>query len=412
VCAAPVLTTLRRAEYAELIILFFIQGAAMGMWFVPLSAVLDAHGLTDIKPFAFATSAVAAFISPLAFGAMADRHASPVKVLRGLALATAGTMALASWAIRAGWGAGPVLGCIQLHALCSAPTWGIASTIVFARLEDAKKEFGPIRAMATIGWGGGCLVVSAVGADHSTLSGLGGAVVWLGVGGLTFFLPALETPRSAVNLTWKQRFGFDALELLRVRDHRVVFVTTALFTIPLAGFYPYTPPHLRTMGLEHTSAWMSLGQITEIIALFSLGGLLLRWRLKWIFACGLGFGVVRFVLCALDTPAGLIAGVVLHGCSFTLVLITAQIYLDQRVDPAWRARAQSLMALMNSGVGSLFGYLGTGGWFAACTRDGATRWPLFWGGLALAVAAVLGFFLVAYRGRGAKMAAAAPRRQG
>ncbi len=411
-CAAPVLTTLRRAEYAELIILFFIQGAAMGMWFVPLSAVLDAHGLTDIKPFAFATSAVAAFISPLAFGAMADRHASPVKVLRGLALATAGTMALASWAIRAGWGAGPVLGCIQLHALCSAPTWGIASTIVFARLEDAKKEFGPIRAMATIGWGGGCLVVSAVGADHSTLSGLGGAVVWLGVGGLTFFLPALETPRSAVNLTWKQRFGFDALELLRVRDHRVVFVTTALFTIPLAGFYPYTPPHLRTMGLEHTSAWMSLGQITEIIALFSLGGLLLRWRLKWIFACGLGFGVVRFVLCALDTPAGLIAGVVLHGCSFTLVLITAQIYLDQRVDPAWRARAQSLMALMNSGVGSLFGYLGTGGWFAACTRDGATRWPLFWGGLALAVAAVLGFFLVAYRGRGAKMAAAAPRRQG
>jgi MFS family permease len=407
-----VLTTLRRAEYAELIILFFIQGAAMGMWFVPLSAVLDAHGLTDIKPFAFATSAVAAFISPLAFGAMADRHASPVKVLRGLALATAGTMALASWAIRAGWGAGPVLGCIQLHALCSAPTWGIASTIVFARLEDAKKEFGPIRAMATIGWGGGCLVVSAVGADHSTLSGLGGAVVWLGVGGLTFFLPALETPRSAVNLTWKQRFGFDALELLRVRDHRVVFVTTALFTIPLAGFYPYTPPHLRTMGLEHTSAWMSLGQITEIIALFSLGGLLLRWRLKWIFACGLGFGVVRFVLCALDTPAGLIAGVVLHGCSFTLVLITAQIYLDQRVDPAWRARAQSLMALMNSGVGSLFGYLGTGGWFAACTRDGATRWPLFWGGLALAVAAVLGFFLVAYRGRGAKMAAAAPRRQG
>ena len=223
------------------------------------------------------------------------------------------------------------------------------------------------------------------------------------MGAFTFFLPVLETPRSTENLTWKQRFGLDALELLRVRDHRVVFITTALFTIPLAGFYPYTPPHLRAMGLEHTSAWMSLGQVTEIIAMFSLGGLLLRWRLKWIFACGLGFGVVRFALSALDTRAGLIAGVVLHGCSFTLVLITAQIYLDQRVDPAWRARAQSLMALMNSGVGSLLGYLGTGGWYAACTRDGATRWPVFWGGLALAVAAVLGFFLVAYRGRGAQM---------
>ena len=38
------LTTLRKAEYAELVILFFIHGAAMSMWFVPLSTVLDANG--------------------------------------------------------------------------------------------------------------------------------------------------------------------------------------------------------------------------------------------------------------------------------------------------------------------------------------------------------------------------------
>lgn len=372
----------------------------MGMWFVPLSSVLDAHGLGEIKPLAFATSAVAAFISPLVFGAMADRHASPVKVLRGLAVATALTMALASTAIRAGWSTWSVLGLIQLHALCSAPTWSIVSTIVFARLADAKKEFGPIRAMATLGWGGGCLLVSALGADHSTLAGYSGAVGWLLVAGFTFLLPALETPKAVEQLTWVQRFGFDALTLLRSRDHRVVFVTTALFTIPLAGYYPYTPPHLQEMKLVHTTAWMSLGQITEILAMFFLGALLLRWRLKWIFACGLGLGVVRFALSALDTKAGLIAGVVLHGGSFTLVLITAQIYLDQRVDPAWRARGQALMALMNGGVGSLVGYLGTGGWFAACTREGRPGWTVFWSGLALAEAAVLGFFLIAYRGRG------------
>src|SRR6185436_3163635 len=113
---------------------------------------------------------------------------------------------------------------------------------------------------------------------------------------------------------------------------------------------------------------MSLGQVTEIIALFLLGGLLLRWRLKWIFVCGLGLGVVRFVFCALNVKAGLLAGVVLHGCSFTLVFVTAQIYLDQRVDANWRARAQALMALMSGGVGNLIGYLGTGWWFTACAR--------------------------------------------
>lgn len=395
------LTTLRRAEYAELIGLFLLQGAALSMWFVPLSTVLEAHGLAHIRPWAFATSGVAAFVSPLLFGAMADRHASPVKVLRWLALATAIAMALASTAIRAGASPWLVLAAILLHAFCSSPTWSVASTIVFARLANAKREFGPLRAMATTGWMGGCLLVSALGADQSTLAGYGGAAMWVGVSAMTFWLPALATPRAAAGLTWTQRFGLDALTLLRNRDHRVVFLTTALFTIPLAGFYPYTPPHLRELGLVHTTAWMSLGQITEIVCMLALGGLLLRWRLKWIIACGLALGVVRFALSAIGTPWGLLTGVLVHGASFTLVLITAQIYLDQRVEPAWRGRAQALMTLTNSGVGNMVGYLGTGAWFAACTAGGATRWPQFWSGLTVASVAVLVFFLAAYRGRGA-----------
>ncbi len=395
-----VLTTLRRAEYAELVVLFLIQGAAMGIWFVPLSTVLDAHGLHDIKPYAFATSAVAAFVSPLIFGAMADRQASPVSVLRGLAIATAAAMALASTAIHLHWPAWLALALIQLHALCSAPTFSISSTIVFARLADAQKEFGPIRAMATLGWMSGCWLVSALGADTSAVAGYSGAVTWLVVAGFTYFLPALETPKSVEHLTWHERLGLDALALLKNRDHRVVFVTIALFAIPLASFYPYTPPHLRELGYQHTSAWMSLGQITEIIAMFSLSALLLRWRLKWIFACGLMFGVLRFAFCTLDSRAWILGGVFLHGASFTLVFITAQIYLDQRVETAWRARAQALMTLMISGVGNLVGYLGTGGWFRACTPASGTRWPVFWGGLSATVAAVLIYFLIAYRGVG------------
>ncbi len=369
------------------------------MWFVPLSSVLDAHGFHAIKSYAFATSALAAFISPLIFGAMADRHASPVKVLRWLALATAGAMALATTAIQLRWSPWLVLALIQLHSLCSSPTWSISSTIVFARLEDAKKEFGPIRAMATLGWMAGCWLVSLLNADSSALAGYSGAVTWLGVVAFTFFLPVLETPKSAEHLTLRQRLGLDALTLLKNPDHRVVFITVALFAIPLCGFYPYTPPHLRELGLQRTSAWMTLGQVTEIITMFMLGGLLLKWRLKWIFACGLGFGVLRFALSAINGKAWLLAGVILHGCSFTLVFITAQIYLDQRVEAAWRARAQALMALMNGGVGNLIGYLGTGWWFAACARPTGTQWPIFWGGLAVVVAVVLVYFLTAYRGR-------------
>ncbi len=401
-CALPVLTTIRRTEYAELIGLFFLIGAALGMWFVPLSTVLERHGFAHIRPYAFAVAGVAAFVSPLLFGAVADRHASPVKVLRWLALATAGSMALASAAIQNELSSWAVLALIQLHAFCSAPTWSIASTIVFARLENAKKEFGPIRAMATLGWMAGCLAVSAVGADESTLAGLGGALVWLVVSGMTFWLPALATPKSVANLTWSQRMGYDALSLLKNRDHRVVFLTVALFTIPLAAFYPYSPLNLRALGFSHPVAWMSLGQITEVIAMLALGALMLRFRLKWIIVGGLAIGVVRFGLAATDSPWGILAAIALHGASFTLVSITAQIYIDERVDPAWRARAQALMSLLNGGIGNMIGYLGSGAWFVACSAGGTTRWPMFWSGLSATMAAVLIFFLLMYRGRGAR----------
>jgi hypothetical protein len=254
--------------------------------------------------------------------------------------------------------------------------------------------------MATLGWMAGCWVVSALGADTSPLAGYSGAVMWVLAGAFTFFLPELETPKSAAHLSWHERLGLDALTLLKNPDHRVVFITSALFCIPLAGFYPYAPPHLRQLGLQHTSAWMTLGQVTEVIAMFSLGALLLKWRLKWVFACGLGFGVLRFALNAVNGELWVLAGVLLHGCSYTLVTITAQIYLDHRVDATWRARAQALLALMNSGVGNLAGYLGTGVWFGACTSMSGTNWSLFWGGLAAAVGLVMAYFLTAYRGIG------------
>ena len=59
----------RVGVYAEYSALMFIQAAGMSAWLVPLGPVLDAHGLGAIKPLAFATSALACFVSPLFFGA-------------------------------------------------------------------------------------------------------------------------------------------------------------------------------------------------------------------------------------------------------------------------------------------------------------------------------------------------------
>jgi len=257
-----------------------------------------------------------------------------------------------------------------------------------------------LRALATVGWLSGGLLIGGLNLDRSALAVYVGAAFWLLVAGYTFFLPALEIPKSAEQLSWHERLGLDALKLLKNRNHRVVFLTTMLFSIPLAAFYPYAPTNLHDLGFAHTSAWMSLAQCSEVIAMFSLGWLLPNCPVKWIFTCGLGIGILRFTLSAMNVKFGLLTGIFLHGGSYTLVFITAAIYLDQRIDPAWRTRAQALLALMNSGVGNFVGYLSTGWWFNACTHNSGTRWTLFWGVLAALVGGVLIFFLSVYRTQG------------
>lgn len=401
------LTTLRKAEYAELMILFFIQAAGMGIWSVPLGPILDAHGMGTIKPLAFAASAVAAFISPLMFGAMADRAVPPARVLRWLAtasgLATVVIGAAIHWEINR-W---LVLILIQVFSVFYAPMFSISTALVLGRLVDAKKEFGPIRSLATFGWMAGALLIGALSLDRSAAAEGIGAAVWLLVAGFTYFLPALEIPPSAAHIRWHERLGLDALTLLKDRGIRVVFVVATLFNIPLCAFYPYAPAHLQALGFGHTSAWMSLAQVTEVFAMFGLGWLLHHWRLKWIIVAGLSFGVARFVLSGLNTPVTLLLGITLHGVSYVLVFVTAQVYVNQRVDPAWRTRAQALLTLLSSGAGSLAGYLGSGWWHGVCTGWSVSPWPAFWWGLAGMVALVMGYFLWAFRGAAATAPAVA-----
>jgi MFS family permease len=390
---------MRWSEFCKLAGLMFLHAMGLGAWFVPLATVLDAHGLQSIKPFAFAASATAAFVSPLMFGAMADRHVAPVRVLRWLTLATAGATSLVAYAIARGANAWLVLALIQLNALCIAPTWSLTSSIVLSRLTNSQRQFGPIRAFGTLGWMAGLWVVSALRADTSPVALFAGAIMWGSVVLFSFCLPCVVPPDPGRHVSLRERLGFDAFTLFRNRDHRVVFLTAALFSVPLAAFYPYTPTHLRAFGMERTSAWMSLAQVTEIIAMVGLSHILGRWRFKWTLAAGLGFGLLRYIFCALDERGWVLAGLTLHGFAFTLFFINVQIYLDQRVEAEWRARAQALAALMNSGLGNLFGYLGTGWWYQMCRTGQTMRWSLFWGVLAGIVGLVFGGFLLAYRGK-------------
>ncbi len=380
--------------------LLFLHGMALASWFVPLGRVLDAAGVASIKPMAFAASAIAAILSPLFFGAMADRSVAPTKVLRWISFATAALVGLIAWAIQGKADSWTILLLIQVQALFCSPTSSLAGSIVFSQLIRSKRQFGSIRALGTVGWMVGCWLISILAMDSSPRAFYVSSILWMMLGAFTWRLPSeMLNKLSAQPLTLRERFGWDALSLLRNNDHRVVFITAALIAIPFAAFYPFTPAHLAELGLERTSAWMSLGQVTEVIALVSMGAMLRRWRFKWVVATGIGFGVLRYALYATNSTFFVLLGLSLHGIAFTFTFIGSQIYLAERIEPGWRTRAQALLSLMTGGLGSLTGYLWCGAWLAMCTSHGNVRWSLYWGGLSALVVVVLIYFTTRYHGR-------------
>ena len=382
--------------------LFFLHGSALGMWGVSFSAVLRSHGMESLVPYAFATSSVAALLAPLGVGALADQRFPAERVLRWLGLGAMIFLGLLCFSIHQRWSGWLVLLFAQIHALWSTPTFGLTTSLVMSRLTDAKQQFGLIRLWATLGWmASGVLISWVLRADSSPLSGWAGCVCWALTLVFTFTLSPLPPSEIKAHRSWKEVLGLDALYLLRHRDHGIVFLTSRLLSIPRAAFSPFTVMHLMDRGIQHPIAAMSLGQITEVIAMLWLSSLLTRFRLKWVFLSGIAFGVFRYGLFMLDCNAALYSGIFLHGLCYTLYFITSQIYLEQRIPAIMRARAQALLTLMTSGIGTLVGALVCGWWWAQ-SKTGAestVNWPLFWGGLTGVTSLVFAFFAMAYRGQ-------------
>jgi len=385
---------------ARLALLFFFTAMPMGIWSVPLANVFTAYEKGHLVPWVLATTAVAAFISPLFVGALADQRMAPTRLMRWLAGLTGLTLCMTCLSLHWRLSDELVLLCAQIQALVATPVWSMASSIVFSQLHDPKRQFGPLRACATFGWMVGCWIISfGLHADASVKAGFTAAGLWLLVIGLTWMLPTVPPTDAQAHRTWKQILGLDALQLLRHPDHRIVFITAALYCIPLAAFYPYTALQLKELGVKNISAVISLAQSTEIVTMLVLSGVLARFRLKWVFLSGIFICVLRYAMNAADTLPWIITGTTLHGFAFTLYFITTQIYLEERIDPRWRVRAQALLALLMSGVGNLAGYLGGGWWHQACLMEGRTNWSRFWWGETALTVAVFLFFAIAYRGR-------------
>ena len=393
--------------FTVLWVVFFFQGMTPGFWVPALTNILRARGLGDWVPAVFVVPPICALISPLIGGALADQRVAADRLLAWSSVICSVVLVAAFACLDAGWHPAWFVGLLGLSSLFSGPTWGLLATISLTGLAHGERQFPLVRVGATLGWVGAGLMTSYVlHADSSPLAGYAAGFTRLLAGGLAFLLP--HTPPLGRSTSWQSRLGLDAFSLMKQRDHCVFFVVTALFSIPLSAFYMYAPEFLSVLGDPHPTGTMTVAQILEVAGMLLLGSVMTRFRVKTVLLWALGLSVVRFGMSANAGISGAIswhiAGLALHGLCYTFYFITAQVFLDRRVDPGLKGQAQGLLAMVSGGLGPLIGALVCGWLRNECVTADGQGWTLFWGILAAMIAGCFAIFAVFYHGRGAQRA--------
>lgn len=380
----------------------FFQGISTGFWMPALTNILNAHGMGKWVGWAFAVPPICALFSPLIGGALADERISAQKLLGWCSLVGAVMLFLAFGSLDAGFGPFWFLFFLAVYSTSSGPTWGLLATISMTHLGDEGRRYPLVRVGATIGWiVAGFLTSYTLHADSSPIAGYAGAATRIACGLLAFCLP--HTPPLGLGTSWRSALGLGAFTLFKERNHAVLFTITGVFSIPLVAFYMYSPELFEALGDKTPTASMTIAQWSEIAAMLLLGAMMVRYRLKTLLLWGLGLSAVRFAMSGYAGMSGIIGwhtfGVALHGVCYTIYFVTAQVYLDRRVDPSMRGLAQGLLGLMAAGIGPLVGAFFCRWLRFVCVDQNGQGWGIFWGILAAIIAACWLAFGILYRGK-------------
>ncbi|HEX2838611.1 MAG TPA: nucleoside permease [Phycisphaerales bacterium] len=371
----------RRSHTFSLSVMMFFQFFLWGAWFVTLGPYMGAKGFkgTDIGN-AYSVAPIAAILSPLFLGIVADRLFASQRVmgvlhvLGGLLLAAAPSIAQS--ADQSPW---PFIGILLAHMLCYMPTLGLSNTVAFNAMNNPEKQFPIVRVWGTIGWIVAGLIVGfmakkligeqATPAETETaraasphffyVAGASGVVLGL----FSFFLPNTPAPSKGKPVNIGSMLGLDALQLLRNPSFLVFCICSLLICIPLAAYYSFAGVYAGATGIENVPFKMTFGQMSEIGFMLVMPLFFRRLGVKWMLAVGMLAWVLRYGLFAgawNSSGTGhvmwmVLGGIILHGICYDFFFVTGQIYTEQTAPKEVRAQAQGFLVLITQGVGMLIG---------------------------------------------------------
>ncbi|MCE5178330.1 MAG: MFS transporter [Porphyromonadaceae bacterium] len=370
-----------KKKKTQLSLMMFFQFFIQGSWYVTMGTYLgNTLRFSGVEVgLAYSTAAIAAIVSPVVVGMIADRFFSANRVLAFLNITGA---FLLVWLTQIDQFAlfFPVL---LLYTICFMPTMSLCNSISFDNLTDSAKEFSRIRLFGSFGWIIAGLLISSMNLEQLSTPFLIAAGISLLSGLYAFTLPYKAPEKRTEKVTVGQILGFDAFKLTKDRSFLVLLVFSAITCIPLAFYDSFTNLFLVNVGISNAAAAMSMGQVAEVIFLFAFPLIFLKLHYKGSIVAAIVAWLLMYGFFALGAHTGevgfIYAVLPFHGFCFTFFFVSGQLFVDEKAPSSLRNSAQGLIAFATYGVGKYLGSLIAGNVVDRySTVQGAYNWVSVW----------------------------------
>ncbi len=351
----------------QLSFMMFLEFFIWGGWFVTMGAFLGNNlGASGGETaMAYSTQSWGAIIAPFIIGLIADRFFNAERILGVLHLIGALLMYQMSTVGDFDTFYPYVLGYMILYM----PTLALVNSVAFNQMKDPSKEFPMVRVFGTLGWIIAGLLISFAfkwdaianieqGLLQNTFLMTAVASAILGI--FSFTLPKTPPNKTEGGTKLSDILGLDALSLLKDKNFLVFFISSILICIPLAFYYQNISPFLTEYNVENSTAWASLGQVSEVLFMLLLPFFFKKYGFKKTILIGMLAWAIRYILFAFGDAGDLffmlVLGIALHGICYDFFFVSGQIYTDSKAGEKVKSAAQGLITLATYGIGMLIGF--------------------------------------------------------
>lgn len=374
----------------RLSIMMFLQYYVWGSWGVEIGNYMAGTlGFSGVQiGSVYSSTAIAAMITPLFMGYVADRLFATEKILGVLHLIGAVLLGCAAFSDRILEQFPNLESQFQVlypvmiaYALCYMPTLALTNSISFENITDPEKEFPIIRVFGTLGWIAAGWVVGFVlkvkpdsvlyGPITSVISPesflfvknnfmVMAALSSVLLGAFCFTLPHTPPKRAAAATAAAAGDRKSMLRLLADPSFLVFTVASFFICIPLAFYYNLANVFLNEIDAPAPTALQTIGQLSEVLFMAAMPLFISALGVKRMLAIGMLAWVARYYCFGTLSYPLVFVGLFLHGICYDFFFVASQIYVDSKAAATQRASAQSFIAFVTLGLGMFVGAYAAG----------------------------------------------------